>query len=236
MARYDAAFRRKHQLYLSILKEFGFGQRAMETRINAEVAELIHQIRQTEGRPFDPSSTITHYVTNVITGIIFGRRYEFGDPAIERLIDHHTTLLKDFVPEVGLWPALRFLPAISRRIRSAMQAFTTLLKDMDEEVCVYSFFRQHYHIKNQIIYRSGKNIKVNLKVDAELTNSIIVIELLNCYKVIIIQHFRQAVSSSLYFKLTADYFFLPSSILIFHVTSFKNYNINGGLLLRRPFG
>lgn len=140
MAQYDAAFRRKHQTYLSILKEFGFGQRTIDTRINVEVAELIHQMRQTEGRSFSPSNMIHSCVANVIGGILFGRRYPFGDPTIERMIAHHAELVSDFVPVVGMWPALRFLPSVRRRIRSCMSAFNALLKALDEEVSVYSFY------------------------------------------------------------------------------------------------
>ena len=50
---YDSMYKSHHQLCLSILKEFGFGQRVMETRILIEVEEMISKVKQMQGRPFD---------------------------------------------------------------------------------------------------------------------------------------------------------------------------------------
>ena len=72
-APYDEAFRRKHKLYLSILKEFGFGQRLMETRINVEVAEFIKQARLTDGKPFNPKELIHLCIMNINNSILIGR-------------------------------------------------------------------------------------------------------------------------------------------------------------------
>ena len=74
---YNEQFRQKRQHYLSIMKQFGFVQRLMETRINGEVSELIKQARLFDGKPFDPNDLLLMCVVNVITFILLGKRYEF---------------------------------------------------------------------------------------------------------------------------------------------------------------
>jgi cytochrome P450 len=70
---YNASFKKYHQLSLTILKEFGYGQNLMETRISSEVQQLIQNIKDLDGRAFDAEPYVTSTVMNVISRIIFGR-------------------------------------------------------------------------------------------------------------------------------------------------------------------
>jgi hypothetical protein len=88
-APYNEVFRLKHQLCLSILKEFGFGHRLMETRISVEVAELIHQARLLEGQSFDPNDMIHWCVLNVITSILVGQRFPYGHDTLKQRVRLH---------------------------------------------------------------------------------------------------------------------------------------------------
>lgn len=145
MAQYNTGFRRKHQFYLSILKHFGFGQRIMETRINIDVAVLIDQMRLTDGRPFDPEVMIHKCITNIICSILFGQRYSFEDPKLERLITIHDEAIEDLVPEVGLWPTLRFLPPFGRRVKALVTARTAFLTALEEEVLPIVLYLRTLH-------------------------------------------------------------------------------------------
>jgi len=134
IAPYDDKFRQKRQLYLSILKQFGFGQRIMETRINVEVTELIKQVRLIGGKPFDPNEMIHMCVVNVITSILLGKRYEYEDPTLKKLVHviHDSITLS--VLEITLFPFLRFIPPFRKRQKLSNDIFRILMELIEKQV------------------------------------------------------------------------------------------------------
>ena len=110
IAHYDDKFRRHRQLCLSILKRFGFGQRVMETTILMEVEQMINEVREQQGRPFDMRQLITSCVANVIMNVIIGCRFYHSDPAFQHLIRDVNEFCATFSPILEIFPALRFLP------------------------------------------------------------------------------------------------------------------------------
>lgn len=72
--QYGATFRRYHQIILSILKEFGFGQGLIEQRIHAEAEELVSLIKEKEGCTFSLDNMFNMCTMNVIASIVFGHR------------------------------------------------------------------------------------------------------------------------------------------------------------------
>jgi len=136
---YDNKFRHKHQLYLSILKQFGFGQRIMETRINSEVIELIKQARITGGKPFDPNDMLHMCVVNVITSIFLGRRFHFDDPLLKELVDAIHEVFMRFVKEVTLFPFLRFIPPFRERFKLSLDAANKLPQYIDRQVSLTNY-------------------------------------------------------------------------------------------------
>jgi len=131
---YDAEFRKKHQLYLSILKEFGFGQRLMETRINVEVAEFIIQARLIDGKSFDPKLLIHTSIVNVIASILLGRRYPSGHPTLVELTCRFQTFIESMVAELELFPSLRFVPPYRDRLRAFIAAHKSAEELVQHEV------------------------------------------------------------------------------------------------------
>ena len=109
-APYDDTFRRKHQLYLSILKRFGFGQRQMETVINANVEQFIVKSKATEGRSFDPLASLQLSVFSIIASILFGDRFPYGHPTLTEVNDLVHKWVCSVVPELNFLPLLRFVP------------------------------------------------------------------------------------------------------------------------------
>jgi hypothetical protein len=127
---YNASFRHKRQLYLSILKEFGFGQRLMETRINVEVAEFVRQARLKDGQPFDPSNLMHTCVLNVIISILVGRRYTYGHPNLVHLNECICNAFKGIVQELEIFPILQYVPPF----RSRLQKFRNLVQLVSDAV------------------------------------------------------------------------------------------------------
>jgi len=147
-AHYDAKFRRHHQLCLSILKRFGFGQRVMETRILMEVEEMINKVREQQGRAFDPSQLTTSCVANILMNVLFGRRFDHSDPALQQLILDVHDGTANFSFALLLFPVLRFLPyfknIIAEKLRIARSfsdftgSNTASCKEVSSVICSHN--------------------------------------------------------------------------------------------------
>ncbi|CAO2626312.1 Cytochrome P450 2F2 [Lemmus lemmus] len=72
---------------VQILRNFGMGKRSIEERILEEGSFLLKVLRKTEGAPFDPRQLLDNAVSNVICSVVFGKRYNYGDPEFLRLLD-----------------------------------------------------------------------------------------------------------------------------------------------------
>ncbi|XP_075790632.1 cytochrome P450 2H2-like [Pelodiscus sinensis] len=71
---------------LTTLRTFGMGKKSVEERIQEETRFLVERLRNTQGRPFDPSQFLTHSVANVICSIVFGDRFDYADQKFSTLV------------------------------------------------------------------------------------------------------------------------------------------------------
>lgn len=109
--RYDADFKKYHQLMLSILKEFGFGaQHLMEARIVAELEPLVGQLKQLNGKPVNPKPLLYLPLLNVISGILFAHRFDCIDDNLQAVVQVLGEFLVQLDPVLDIAPSLRFLP------------------------------------------------------------------------------------------------------------------------------
>eukprot|EP00064_Thunnus_orientalis_P000221 superscaffoldBa00000009_g221 len=72
---------------LSNLRDFGMGKTAAENRIVEEIQYLIQVFEQHQGKPFDTTQSINYAVSNVISTIVYGSRFEYNDPEFTRMVD-----------------------------------------------------------------------------------------------------------------------------------------------------
>ena len=106
----------------------------METRINGEVSELIKQAQITGGVPFDPNDMLHLCVVNVIASILLGRRYNFDDPTLKTLQQTIHTSLSISVPEIELFPVLRFVPSLRKRWIASLDLSADTIALLAQEV------------------------------------------------------------------------------------------------------
>ncbi|XP_051017876.1 cytochrome P450 2A8-like [Acomys russatus] len=64
---------------ISTLRDFGFGKRGIEERIREETSFLIQAFRDTDGACIDPTFYMSRTVSNVISSIVFGDRFEYDN-------------------------------------------------------------------------------------------------------------------------------------------------------------
>ncbi|XP_053257780.1 cytochrome P450 2A13-like [Podarcis raffonei] len=64
---------------ITTLRDFGMGKRSVEERILEETHFLLESLRATKSEPFDPTYVLSRSVSNIISSITFGNRFEYED-------------------------------------------------------------------------------------------------------------------------------------------------------------
>lgn len=67
------------------------GSKGIEPVITEELQYFLSAMQHTDGEPFDPENLLTQGVSNVITHVVFGDRFEYSDEKLANL------QFKDFV-------------------------------------------------------------------------------------------------------------------------------------------
>ncbi|KAM7171378.1 cytochrome P450 2H2-like isoform 2-T2 [Macrochelys suwanniensis] len=80
-------WKRLRQFTLTTLRNFGMGKKSTEERILEEAHFLVERLKNTHGRPFDPTLFLNHTVSNVICSIVFGDRFDYEDKKFVTLIN-----------------------------------------------------------------------------------------------------------------------------------------------------
>lgn len=68
------------------LRYFGEGQKSLEKYIEVECNFLCEAFKEEQGRPFDPHFIITHAVSNIISSVLFGHRFEYSDQSFRKFL------------------------------------------------------------------------------------------------------------------------------------------------------
>ncbi|KAJ7344638.1 hypothetical protein JRQ81_000588 [Phrynocephalus forsythii] len=64
---------------LTTLRDFGMGKRSNEESIQEEAQCLLEKLRDTQGKPFDPTFLLSCALSNVICATVFGNQYDYDD-------------------------------------------------------------------------------------------------------------------------------------------------------------
>ncbi|XP_063793830.1 cytochrome P450 2A13-like [Pseudophryne corroboree] len=68
------------------LKTFGMGKKSIEERIQEEAHFLVEALKETNGTPFNTTCLFREVSANIISAIIFGKRFAYEDPEFRRLM------------------------------------------------------------------------------------------------------------------------------------------------------
>ncbi|KAL3874624.1 hypothetical protein ACJMK2_037610 [Sinanodonta woodiana] len=117
------AHQKLRKFTLVALKDFGVGKKSLEERIQDEARIVAEELESYGGQPRDIRKTLQRAVANIIAGIIYGTRLDYGDPEFIRLIqniDTIFTVVSARLPE-NFFPFLAYLP--NSKARTVFNAF-----------------------------------------------------------------------------------------------------------------
>ncbi|XP_054459077.1 cytochrome P450 2J2-like [Anoplopoma fimbria] len=69
------------------LRYFGQGQKSLERNIEVESNFLSEAFKEEQGKPFNPHYIIVTAVSNIISSVLFGHRFEYSDQSFRRFLE-----------------------------------------------------------------------------------------------------------------------------------------------------
>ncbi|XP_032069190.1 cytochrome P450 2K1-like [Thamnophis elegans] len=80
-------WRQMRQFSIAALQDYGMGKRIVEDKISEECSVLIKTYATYEGKPFDPARILKAAVANIIVSFLLGKRFEYEDATLLRLLE-----------------------------------------------------------------------------------------------------------------------------------------------------
>ncbi|KAK7174288.1 hypothetical protein R3I93_001482 [Phoxinus phoxinus] len=80
-------WREMRRFALSNLRDFGMGKRGSEEKIIEEIQYLKGEFDKFEGKPFDTTQPVNYAVSNIISAIVYGSRFEYKDPQFKEMVN-----------------------------------------------------------------------------------------------------------------------------------------------------
>lgn len=91
-------WREQKNFALHVMRDLGFGKTRMEVHIKEEVAHLISELEEFEGKAANVRRYLAPSTSNNISALIFGRRLDYHDPMRIHLDEAITELIRFFRP------------------------------------------------------------------------------------------------------------------------------------------
>ncbi|XP_075871408.1 cytochrome P450 2K1-like [Nelusetta ayraudi] len=96
------SWREMRRFALTNLRDFGMGKKSCEEKIIEECDHLVEVFKRFKGEPFDTTKPVNRAVSNIICSLVYGYRFEYGDPEFTSLVDRTNKFL-----EVGGSPSIQ---------------------------------------------------------------------------------------------------------------------------------
>ena len=135
-ADYTCSMHRLRSDSVAILRTLGFGKSVMEEKIAFEAAELVRVIAEQKGQPFDPAPSVSVHVFNVIHAVLFDKRFDHKDKAVNDVIkvtnDWMATGIKAYVIEI--FPFMRFINRFKQAMNKYKQCQNSMLDYLNKYI------------------------------------------------------------------------------------------------------
>ncbi|XP_063099715.1 cytochrome P450 2D16-like isoform X1 [Cavia porcellus] len=133
-AYYGPAWREQRRFSVSTLRNFGVGKKSLEQWVTEEAACLCAAFANHAGQPFCPKALLNKAVCNVISSLIYARRFDYDDPMVLRLLEFlEDSLREDFslkIQVVNSMPLLLRIPWVAAKVLPAQRSFMALNNEL----------------------------------------------------------------------------------------------------------
>ncbi|XP_037703455.1 cytochrome P450 2D17-like isoform X2 [Choloepus didactylus] len=132
-AHYGPAWREQRRFSVSTMRDFGLGKKSLEQWVTEEAACLCAAFTDYDGRPFSPNRLLNQAVCNVIASLTHGRRFEYSDPFLCKLLGFVEAAGMDspFLRElVNALPVLLRIPGMANKVLERQKDLRVLLDEL----------------------------------------------------------------------------------------------------------
>ncbi|KAL8173099.1 UNVERIFIED_CONTAM: hypothetical protein K2H54_040046 [Gekko kuhli] len=122
---------------LSTLQEYGMGKKTIEDKIVEECHFLRQKFESFGGRPFDPDTVTSAVAGNIITSLVFGERYDYGDRVFVRMLnlvkENNRALADPLVTMYNLFPFLGSFLGAHKKVLGNKKEMHAFIQDILRE-------------------------------------------------------------------------------------------------------
>uniref|UniRef100_A0A8B9EEP6 Cytochrome P450 2J6-like n=1 Tax=Anser cygnoides TaxID=8845 RepID=A0A8B9EEP6_ANSCY len=135
-------WKQQRRFGLVTMRRMGVGKKDQDCQIQEEACRLVEYLRETNGKPLDPTMPIVHAVSNVICALILGHRFSIEDKNFRRLIEafaeyHISKISLSQVHDQIPWFADRFLTPCKKTFSSVNFMRTLLAEEIENADATY---------------------------------------------------------------------------------------------------
>ncbi|XP_068434474.1 cytochrome P450 2K1-like [Clinocottus analis] len=125
---------------LTTLRDFGMGKKISEGETIKECHYLLEEFEQHEGKPFNNALTMNYAASNVISTIMFGKRFEYKDPVFKAMMEKDyesirmsgsaSILIYNVFPWLG--PCLKNWRILMKNVEVNREEIKSIIADLKE--------------------------------------------------------------------------------------------------------
>ncbi|XP_030646575.1 cytochrome P450 2K1-like [Chanos chanos] len=123
---------------LSNLRDFGMGKKRSEAKIIEETLYLREVFKKFEGKPFDTTQPVNYAVSNIISAIVYGNRFDYNDPQFKAMVNRANENIRivgspslqvyNLFPSLGPW--LKNWKLLMNNVESNVKEMKELVKGL----------------------------------------------------------------------------------------------------------
>ncbi|XP_069584345.1 cytochrome P450 2K6-like [Ranitomeya imitator] len=143
----NANWRIMRRFTLSTLRDFGMGKETIENKISEETDFLVQKFRSYKGEPFD-NKNLSAAVSNILICILLGRRFDYEDPTILKLLkmmNENTKLMSTSMAMLyNTYPSvMRWFTNVAEEVRLNLNDVHTFIRE------TFTNFREQLDVNDQ---------------------------------------------------------------------------------------
>ncbi|XP_006980354.2 cytochrome P450 2D3-like [Peromyscus maniculatus bairdii] len=136
-APYGPEWREQRRFSVSTMRNFGLGKKSLEQWVTDEAGYLCDALAEKAGQPLNPSHLLNKAVCNVITSLIYARRFEYGDPQFTELLkilEENMGENTGLFPEIlNTFPILLRIPGLVDKVFPGQKTFMAMVDNLVNE-------------------------------------------------------------------------------------------------------